>query len=96
MREAARVFNFNDGGYLLLILILSFSACAGHTTASHVQAPGKEVSAKTVLLESGAMLLQQKPPIDALNMYLDGFHFYNVASRSRWKPIISARSSTRR
>ena len=64
-------------GYLLLILILSFSACAGHTTASRVQAPGKEVSAKTVLLESGAMLLQQKPPIDALNMYLDGFHFYN-------------------
>lgn len=64
-------------GYVLLILLLSFSACAGHTTASNVQAPGKEVSAKTVLLETGAMLLQQKPPIDALNLYLDGFHFYN-------------------
>lgn len=64
-------------GYVLLILSLSFSACAGHTTASNVQAPGKEVSAKTVLLEAGATLLQQKPPVDALSVYLDGFHFYN-------------------
>jgi hypothetical protein len=64
-------------GYLLLILGLSLPACAGRTTASNVEAPGKEVSAKTVLLETGAMLLQQKPPIDALNVYLDGFHFYN-------------------
>jgi hypothetical protein len=63
--------------YLLPILLLSSSACAGHTTASNVQAPGKEVSAKTVLLETGAMLLQQKLPIDALSVYLDGFHFYN-------------------
>ena len=64
-------------GYVLLTLSLSLSACAGHTAASNVQAPGKEVSAKTVLLETGAMLLQQKPPIDALSVYLDGFHFYN-------------------
>lgn len=58
-------------GYLLLILLLSFSACAGQTAASNVQARGKEVSAKTVLLETEAILLQQKPPIDALNMYLE-------------------------
>jgi hypothetical protein len=63
--------------YVLLILPLSFSACAGHTAASNVQAPGKEMSAKTVLLEAGATVLQQKLPIDALNLYLDGFHFYN-------------------
>ncbi len=64
-------------GHVLLTLSLSLSACASHTAASNVQAPGKEVSAKTVLLETGATLLQQKPPIDALSVYLDGFHFYN-------------------
>lgn len=61
----------------ILAVPLTFAACAGHTTASTIPAPGKEVSAKTVLLETGAMLLQNKPPIDALTMYLNGFHFYN-------------------
>jgi hypothetical protein len=29
------------------------------------------------MLEAGAAALQAKPPIDAINAYLDGFHFYN-------------------
>jgi hypothetical protein len=29
------------------------------------------------VLEKGAEALQNKPPIEALNAYLDGFHFYN-------------------
>ena len=70
-------------GHLLLILLLSFSACAGHTPPSNIQAPGKEVSAKTVLLETEAMLLQQKPPIDVLSIYLDGFHFYNGRAQAQ-------------
>lgn len=39
--------------------------------------PGRPESAKTQLLEAGAATLQAKPPIEAINAYLDGFHFYN-------------------
>lgn len=31
----------------------------------------------TKVLEAGAAALQDKPPIEAINAYLDGFHFYN-------------------
>lgn len=53
------------------------AACAGNDTRSPVVAPGAQTSAKTQLLETGAALIQSRPPIDALNAYLDGFHFYN-------------------
>lgn len=52
-------------------------AACGNETASDVQAPGAPASASTQLLDAGAALLQDKPPIDAINAYLDGFHFYN-------------------
>jgi hypothetical protein len=48
-------------------LLLCLVACGGNNTNS----------TKTKALEAGASLLQDKPPIDALNAYLDGFHFYN-------------------
>jgi uncharacterized protein DUF1264 len=48
-----------------------------NNTASNVEAPGQAASAKTRLLEAGAVALQNKPPIDSINAYLDGFHFYN-------------------
>lgn len=46
-------------------------------TASPVAAPGAPETAKTQALEAGAVALQNKPPIEAINAYLDGFHFYN-------------------
>jgi hypothetical protein len=46
-------------------------------TQSNVQAPGSAESVKTKALETGAAILQNKPPIEAINAYLDGFHFYN-------------------
>lgn len=52
-------------------------ACGGDNTASNVRAPGKSEGTKTAILETGAAALQNKPPIEALNSYLDGFHFYN-------------------
>lgn len=57
-------------------------ACAG-TTESPVNAPGKPESAGTKILEAGAATLQAKPPLDALNAYLDGFHFYNGHPRAQ-------------
>ena len=53
------------------------TACAGNNTASKVNAPGEAKTSSTRTLEAGAALLQSRPPIEALNAYLDGFHFYN-------------------
>jgi hypothetical protein len=46
-------------------------------TTSPVTAPGAQETTKTQVLEAGAAALQNKPPIEAINAYLDGFHFYN-------------------
>jgi hypothetical protein len=48
-----------------------------NNTASPVTPPGAAETAKTKTLEAGAVALQNKPPVEALNAYLDGFHFYN-------------------
>jgi len=56
---------------------VALSACGGGNTESSVQAPGAEETAKTKALETGAAVLQDRPPVDAINAYLDGFHFYN-------------------
>ncbi|GAB3497849.1 OBAP family protein [Spirosoma knui] len=52
-------------------------ACGGENTSSNVQAPGSEKSGKTKVLEAGAAAIQDKTPIGKLNIYLNGFHFYN-------------------
>jgi hypothetical protein len=66
--------------YVLLLLCLPLcllTACKGSDTHSPVATPGAPAAAKTVALDKGAALLQSKPPIDAINSYLDGFHFYH-------------------
>ncbi|MBP1202873.1 hypothetical protein JOD97_000887 [Duganella sp. 1411] len=55
---------------------LLLGAC-GQKTESALPTPGTPATAKTKALEAGAALLQNKPPIEALNAYLDGFHFYS-------------------
>lgn len=61
----------------LLALPFLSAACGGGDTASYVESPGADESAKTRVLDAGAALIQDRPPLDALNAYLDGFHFYN-------------------
>lgn len=56
---------------------LLLAACGAENTASPVQAPGAPAAASTRLLEAGAAALQDMPPVEALNAYLDGFHFYS-------------------
>jgi hypothetical protein len=53
------------------------AGCGGENTSSNVTPPGSEPQARTKMLESGADLLQNKAPLEELNAYLDGFHFYN-------------------
>lgn len=64
-------------GLLSALMVLFLAACGGKNTNSNVASPGAPASPRTELLEQGANLLQDKPPIEALNTYLDGFHFYN-------------------
>jgi len=61
----------------LLALAAALAACGDKPSPSNVQAPGADKRAGTAVLETGAALLQDKPPIEALNAYLDGFHFYS-------------------
>lgn len=56
--------------------LLLLAGC-GKRTESNVEAPGAAESARTKVLEAGAAVLQNKPPIEAINAYLDGFHFYS-------------------
>jgi hypothetical protein len=63
--------------FTILVLLSLFIACGGKNTAPNVTPPGEEKSAKTATLEAGAAMLQSKAPLDALNVYMDGFHFYN-------------------
>jgi hypothetical protein len=59
------------------VVSLAIAGCAGGNTASKVKAPGNPTTALTTSLDAGADALQSRPPIAALNAYLDGFHFYN-------------------
>ena len=60
-----------------LLASATLVACSANNTQSNVIAPGRSIDAVTATLEAGAEILQSRPPIDALNAYLDGFHFYN-------------------
>lgn len=65
--------------FIIFFLTSAFflPGCGGKNTSSNVQSPGEEKDSKTKVLEAGAEVLQDKTPVNQLNMYLDGFHFYN-------------------
>ncbi|XWW46234.1 OBAP family protein [Fibrella sp. USSR17] len=67
----------------VFVLLACQFGCGGENTSSNVQSPGAEKTGKTKTLEAGADLLQNKTPLSKLNMYLDGFHFYNGDLRSQ-------------
>nr|WP_256672648.1 OBAP family protein [Pseudomonas sp. v388] len=58
-------------------MMLALAGCGGDDTRPNVDSPGAEKQTSTQVLEAGADLLQDKPPLEQLNTYLDGFHFYN-------------------
>lgn len=63
---------------LLCISALLAAGCTGEAGPPAANPlPGEPASLTTRALDAGAALLQDKPPIDAINAYLDGFHFYS-------------------
>jgi hypothetical protein len=55
----------------------ALAGCGDNNTASNASPPGEQTLLETQVLEAGAQVLQGVPPIDAINAYLDGFHFNN-------------------
>lgn len=64
-------------------LLLLFTSCGGRNATSYVDSPGNAESAKTKVLEAGTAVLQSKPPLEVMNVYMDGFHFYNGNMKSQ-------------
>lgn len=62
---------------VLLTVAVLVSGCGGNNTPSNVEAPGEEKTAESKILGVGADLLQDKSPLQKMNVYLDGFHFYS-------------------
>jgi hypothetical protein len=60
-----------------LAAAMTLGACGGDNTPSPVEPPGAQRTATSAVLEAGAAVLQEKAPLEALNSYLDGFHFYS-------------------
>jgi Protein of unknown function (DUF1264) len=71
------IFRMKLSGLLTVTAIVFLAGCGGKNTRSYVESPGAEESGKTKVLETGTAVLQNKAPIDAINVYMDGFHFYN-------------------
>jgi hypothetical protein len=78
IKQTAKTSSVALGNLAIALLVSSsIAGCAGNNSASRVQAPGEPATALTKTLDAGADALQSRPPIAALNAYLDGFHFYN-------------------
>ncbi|MCD5994058.1 OBAP family protein [Pseudomonas sp. CDFA 602] len=59
------------------------SACGGDDTRPPVESPGSDKQVSTKVLETGADALQSRAPLNELNTYLDGFHFYSGTQASQ-------------
>lgn len=63
--------------FTIILLVYAPATLAAGNVESNVTPPGAEKSAKTKILETGAAILQDKTPLDAINVYVDAFHFHN-------------------
>lgn len=62
---------------LLCLTSLMLMGCGANNTAPGTDVPGEKPSTLMRTLETGAQLIQSRPPVDAISTYLDGFHFYS-------------------
>jgi diguanylate cyclase (GGDEF)-like protein len=63
-------------GALLVPFASLFSRQARSEPTAEIPAPRADRTMKSHVLEAGADVLQAKKPIDAMSVYLNGFHFY--------------------
>ena len=59
------------------VALITVAGCnSSNNSPSQVKSPGGDKTAKSHMLEHGADMLQDMPTIKAINMYLNGIHFY--------------------
>lgn len=63
--------------FTIIFIVYVPAASAAENTRQNATPPGLEKSVKTQALETGAAVLQNQAPIDAINVYVDGLHFHN-------------------
>ncbi|URN97662.1 OBAP family protein [Leclercia adecarboxylata] len=61
----------------LNLAVLLLVGCGANNTPPQAPLPGKGTSATLSTLETGAQVIQSRPPVEAISAYLDGFHFYS-------------------
>ncbi|MEB6378086.1 OBAP family protein [Leclercia adecarboxylata] len=61
----------------LSVAVLLLVGCGANNSPPQAPLPGKSTSAALSTLETGAQVIQSRPPVEAISAYLDGFHFYN-------------------
>lgn len=57
------------------VMLLALAGCASQTHSA-ITTPGAEASTSAVLRDETASVLQDKDPVDELNLYVCGYHFY--------------------
>ncbi len=62
---------------LIISSALLLAGCGANNTPPQAPIPGESTSAKMRTLETGAQVIQSRPPVEAISAYLDGFHFYS-------------------
>ncbi len=65
------------------LALAGVAGCGGHDSPSAVEAPGEPKTVTGRALDAGAALIQDKPPVAALNTYVDGFHFHSGAMHAQ-------------
>lgn len=61
----------------VLVVLVGLHGCGGQNTPSEVAPPGVEPTAKSRVLETGAMLMQDRTPVDQIHLYVCAWHFYS-------------------
>lgn len=64
-------------GCSLAAAVVLLAACSGQEAAPPAPSTGTEPTAKTSVLAPDNAVLQTSAPVRALDVYLDGFHFYS-------------------
>lgn len=62
---------------LALLTSLILTGCGANNTPPQTPVPGEHTSPQLRTLETGAQIIQSRPPVEAISAYLDGFHFYS-------------------
>ncbi len=57
---------------LLFLTSLTLTGCGANNTPPNTGIPGEKTSTTLQTLETGAQVIQSRPPIDAISAYLDG------------------------